>query len=661
MALAACSGGDDPVDPGTPGAATTVNISVVTTTMVAGATQQLSAKLYDKNGRLVTSTSVSWSVLPQTVATISSTGLLTAVAPGSATVTASAGSITSTVEVIVTPDLCTTPVSLAVGEVKVVTGGAAVSCITLAATTGTSDFLIVGANTRPVQDDLLQYTLATAAAGTSALVAPVASALNAPEVQAQLDPRLLVQAQEAARVDGLHERLRSFERARLTDVVRQSARQRADVTLSRTAPSFAVAAAIAAVGDTVTIRVPNLAEGKDICRDFITVKGVVRAQSTRAVIVEDIASPSGGFTTTDYNQIASEFDTVIFPADTSWFGAPTDINNDGRITILYTPEVNKLTPSGSSGFTAGFFFGSDLIKKSEYPNTNDCRNQTNEQEIFYLLSPDPTGRFNNVRTTVTVRQGTRGVIAHEFQHMINQGVRQFNPAVQALETFWLNEALSHLAEEVTGRRLLSFGDFQRLRYSDVNPTPATPDNYNAWFRQNLSRLQRWMVRPDTSAAVSAQNRIQLAPRGASWALLRYTIDHYSSGSARAFTKALAAGPQTDVANLMARARGAQFEQIIAGWLIANYADGLGINGLAPRYGYLSWNMRDAMSGSNNGTFPLLVNALPGTVSTRALSSSGNYFRLQRTGASPAIQIRMQAPTGGSIASDYATVAILRAQ
>lgn len=661
LALAACSGGDDPIDPGTPGPAAVVNISVVTTSMVAGATQQLTAKLYDRNGRLVTTPAVTWSVTPQAVATISSSGLLTAVAPGSATVTASAGSLTSTVEVIVTANPCTTPVSLAVGEVKIVTGGAAVACITLAATTATSDFVVVGANTRPVQDDALQYTMATAAAGTSALQAPVAAALNAPDVQAQLDPRLLLQAQEAARADGLHERLRAFEYERLSGAVRAAARQRADVAFARSAPSLAVSAALAAVGDTVTIRVPNLADGKDICRDFITVKGVVRSQSSRAVIVEDIAAPSGGFTVTDYNQIASEFDTLIFPADTAWFGAPTDINNDGRITILYTPEVNKLTPSGSSGFTAGFFFGSDLIKKSEYPSSNDCRNQTNEQEIFYLLSPDPTGQFNNVRTTVTVRQGTRGVIAHEFQHMINQGVRQYNPAVEALETFWLNEALSHLAEEVTGRRLLNFGDFQRLRYGDVNPTPAQADNYNAWFRQNLSRLQRWMVRPDTSAPVSAQNRIQLAPRGASWALLRYVLDHYSNGSARAFTKALAAGPQTDVSNLMARAQGAQFEQIIAGWLIANYADGLSVSGLAPRYGYLSWNMRDAMSGSNNGTFPLLVTALPGTTTTRALSSSGNYFRLQRTGASPQIQLRMQAPTGGNITSDYATVAILRAQ
>ncbi|HEX4936038.1 MAG TPA: hypothetical protein VFV33_22815, partial [Gemmatimonadaceae bacterium] len=401
--------------------------------------------------------------------------------------------------------------------------------------------------------------------------------LTSPAVQAQLDPRLLLEQQEALRVDGLHARLRGYERDWVSPVVPSVAR--ANATASATEqPLRSVALAVQALGDTVTYRVPNLNTGKDICKDFITVKAVVRALSARATIAEDITAPSGGFSATDYSAIASEFDNLIFPADTSWFGKPTDINSDGRVTILYTPEVNKLTPSGSAGFTAGFFFGSDLIKKSEYPTTNDCRNQTNEQEIFYVLSPDPSGTYNNVRSTVTVRQGTRGVIAHEFQHMINQGVRQYNPAVEALETVWLNEALSHLAEETVGRALLGVGDFQRLTYAQVNPTPSAANDYNAFFRQNLVRFQRWMARPDTAAPISVQNRAQLAPRGASWALLRYVIDQYSNGSARTFTKALAAGPQTDVANLLARAPGVQFDQMITGWLVANYADGLTVSG-----------------------------------------------------------------------------------
>ncbi|MFN8669732.1 MAG: Ig-like domain-containing protein [Gemmatimonadaceae bacterium] len=661
VALAACSGDKTPTEPNTPGPVAFVNIAVVSSSMVVGATQQMTAALYDKDGKAVTSSSVTWSAAPTSVGTISASGVLSAVAPGTVKVTATSGALTSSADVVVDANPCTSPITMTAGQVKTFSGGATVSCITLAASAGASDYVVIATNTRPIQDDVLQYSVSLQqAAGLEALPSSVSlAALTSPAVQAQLDPRLLVEQQEAARVDGLHERLRGYERAWVGPVVQSVARTSATATPARAQQS--VALAVQAVGDTITYRVPNLNTGKDICKDFIAIKAVVRALSSRATIVEDVAAPSGGFTTTDYNAIASEFDNLIYPADTSWFGKPTDINSDGRVTILYTPEVNKITPPGSAGFTAGFFFGSDLIKKAEYPTTNDCRNQTNEQEIFYVLSPDPAGTFNNVRTTVTVRQGTRGVIAHEFQHMINQGVRQYNPAVEALETFWLNEGLSHLAEEFVGRALLGVGDFQRLTYNQVNPTPNSANDYNAFFRQNLVRFQRWMVRPDTAAPISVQNRAQLAPRGASWALLRYVIDQYSNGSARTFTKALAAGPQTDVANLLARAPGVQFNQMITGWLVANYADGLTINGLGSKYGYSSWNMRDAMTGSNGGTFPLLVTPLPGTFSGQAMSSSGSYYRLTRTTNSPQVQVKVQAPGGANLSNDYSTVVVLRVQ
>jgi hypothetical protein len=76
--------------------------------------------------------------------------------------------------------------------------------------------------------------------------------------------------------------------------------------------------------------------------------------------------------------------------------------------------------------------------------------QTNEQEIFYLLAADPTGEFSDARSTALVRGDAR-TIAHEFQHMINQWIRQFNPAVDEFEVDWLNEGLLHFAEEAVGR------------------------------------------------------------------------------------------------------------------------------------------------------------------------------------------------------------------
>ncbi|HEX4936037.1 MAG TPA: hypothetical protein VFV33_22810 [Gemmatimonadaceae bacterium] len=66
-----------------------------------------------------------------------------------------------------------------------------------------------------------------------------------------------------------------------------------------------------------------------------------------------------------------------------------------------------------------------------------------------------------------------------------------------------------------------------------------------------------------------------------------------------------------------------------------------------------------MAGSNNGTFPLLVSPLPGTFSGQAMSSSGSYYRLTRTGNSPQVQVKLQAPGGSNLTNDYSTVIVLR--
>jgi len=415
-----------------------------------------------------------------------------------------------------------------------------------------------------------------------------------------------------------------------------------------------VAAATLAVGDTIAYRVPD-ANGTDLCTDYTTVRAVVRAIGQRAEIVEDVSAPANGFTASDYQAIASEFDGLIYATDTAWFGRPSDINGDQRVAILYTPEINKLTPKGSAGFVAGFFWGGDLLPRS-VPAQNFSCPASNEQEIFYLLVPDPAGSINsNIRSTSTVRQGTRGTITHEFQHMINQGVREANPAA-GVETSWLNEALSHFAEEAVGRAARGFGDEQTLAYRDVIAAPA---DFNAFFRQNLLRFRSWMQRPDTSSPVSEKAESQLAPRGAAWALVRYAADRHSRGNPRTFIRSLVAGPETDVANLVARA-GVPFDDLLAGFLVANFTTGLGVQGLAPRWTYASWDMRDAMTAVGNGNFPLYVTPLPTQLATRSLAGSGNYFRLTRLPNAPAATFRMQATSaGGPVAFPTARVYVVR--
>ncbi|MEO7967049.1 MAG: Ig-like domain-containing protein, partial [Gemmatimonadaceae bacterium] len=371
LALAACGGSTEPKTQETKGA---IIVSAVTSNMVAGTTQQLHAAVTDSAGKATRTATVSWSAAPASVATISPTGLLTAVAVGTAKVTAKSGTLTSETDIEVVANPCTTALQLNAGEVRTFTGASSVSCVTIAASTSPADYLVIGSNVKPTQDDVLSFTMS--ANGAVASLA-TSDRISTPNI------RDIAEAAAEQRVDAIHERLRDAERRLVAPVARAAALRAANNSALGTEPARSVAtAALAAVGDTLTLKVPNLNTGKDICRDAIIVRAVVRTVSTRATIVEDITSSAGGFTSTDYNSIAAEFDNLIFPTDTSWFGKPTDINSDGHVTILYTPEVNKLAPANASGFTAGFFFGNDLLRKTDFTTASDCKNSTNEQEIF---------------------------------------------------------------------------------------------------------------------------------------------------------------------------------------------------------------------------------------------------------------------------------------
>jgi uncharacterized protein YjdB/heat shock protein HslJ len=72
---------------------TSVSVSPTSASLTSGQTSQLTATVKDGSGTVVPGQSVSWSSLNTAVATVSSTGLVTAVAPGSTTVKATSGGV----------------------------------------------------------------------------------------------------------------------------------------------------------------------------------------------------------------------------------------------------------------------------------------------------------------------------------------------------------------------------------------------------------------------------------------------------------------------------------------------------------------------------------------------------------------------------------------
>ncbi len=82
-----------------------VQVSPSAETIELGSTLQLTAEAFDENGHAVAGAELSWESSDAAVATVDAGGLVTAVAEGVATITASAGSVQGTAEITVGPDL----------------------------------------------------------------------------------------------------------------------------------------------------------------------------------------------------------------------------------------------------------------------------------------------------------------------------------------------------------------------------------------------------------------------------------------------------------------------------------------------------------------------------------------------------------------------------
>jgi Big-like domain-containing protein len=80
-----------------------VAITPTSSTLDVGATAQLTAVAYDASDAVVQGKSIAWSSSANTVASITSTGLLTGVSPGNATITATADGRRATADVTVIP------------------------------------------------------------------------------------------------------------------------------------------------------------------------------------------------------------------------------------------------------------------------------------------------------------------------------------------------------------------------------------------------------------------------------------------------------------------------------------------------------------------------------------------------------------------------------
>ena len=611
-----------------------------------GDTVRVRGSLRDQYGNTIGGQLITYSTLNPTLASINSTGLVTALTIGTARVVAEASGRADTVPVTISAtgaSVCgpIAPRVLALGEVFIPPAGSSsiTTCIASpSAINGEYALTLVSSATSfgtssPVDVLALGTTGPTIAAltGDANPFAPIAT--GASSVSASIDvfdaattALSPVRAAELAR--------RTLERRELTPLVSEAR----DWMAARTATSpaatsrtaYAVTAAVTAagakVGDVLRLNVnANVA-----CANADIRSGRVAAVGTKSIIVSDTENPTGGYTDAEYAAIAATFDTLVFPMDTTAFGAPSNIGGDGKIILLYTRAVNALTPSGAGYTIGGFFFARDLYPKTAKNGLAACA-ASNEAEMFYLLAPDPNGTVNtNKRTKDEVTLLNLTTIAHELQHLINSSRRLYvNTGARPNEETWLDEGLSHLAEELLYFRMTNVTSRQNLGLTDVAGNATRSDQFRNYASQNFSRFYSYLVAPEVNSPYAPND--SLATRGAIWNFLRYAAGRQGAAGEASFLRSLVNSNTTGVANLQNVLSGGQFADYLRDWSVSLIADDFSPTttaALSPSYIMPSWNFRSIFpglrfsGGTALGVYPIATRSLLSGSPQRVLLAGG---------------------------------------
>jgi hypothetical protein len=610
-----------------PGAAATLVATPDAASLGVGDTLRVRASLRDQFGNEISGQAFTFTSLDEVRATVTTSGLVTAIAQGSARIVAAASGRADTVALAIgaagtSPCGATASRLLGLGEVinPVAGPGSLTACLEAPAGPTSAEFALT----------LISTATSFGTTSVADVVgfntrAPVSAALTAPipDGNTIAMPAGTMLGNVLSGVERFERQMRiteSQELASLTDAAREFMdvpRPRASLTAVN-------------VGDEIKLN----ANANQACSNADTRTGRVAAVGNRAIVVSDKENPSGGYTDAEYASIVATFDTLVFPMDTAAFGAPSNISPYGKIILFYTRAVNALTPQGAGFTIGGFFFARDLYPKAARNNLPAC-SASNETEMFYLLVPDPDGAVNsNRRAKTDVTRLNLTTIAHELQHLINASRRLVvNNASSTTETVWLDEGLSHLAEELLYFRVSGYSTRSNLVLTDVNGTRAT--DFTTYASQNFSRFYSFITAPENSSPYAPND--SLATRGAIWNFLRFAAARQGPAGEAAFLRSLVNTTATGVTNLQQVLSGGAFADYLRDWTISLIADDYAANttaGLGSQYVNPAWNFRSIYpglrlaGGAALGVYPIATRSLVAGVPQRIPLAGGtsSYVR-----------------------------------
>ncbi len=398
-----------------------------------------------------------------------------------------------------------------------------------------------------------------------------------------------------------------------------------------------------------SLRAFSVATGLDSTSGYATVTARLDYVGANVLVYVDTLAPAGGFDSTQLQTYGQYFDQVLYPIDTTAFGPPTDIDQNGHVIVLMTPTVNAVTSPATcnaAGYVAGFF------NEEDFNGPTDP--YSNQGEIFYTIVADPLGAYSCAHSVGEVEFSVPATFLHELQHLINFGEHVVIDGGLPGAS-WLDEGLSIAAEEEGS-----------LHYERQCPPPACrtnpdqlfPDSSQGFVQDFLYDSYLYAFLPDT-ASITLENDAGpgLSWRGGAWLLVRWLADRTPG-----LYRALERGPSGGVADIE-QATGQSFPSLFADFGLALYTDSLpglprSTAPLADRF--VSRNVKQlwarlyVTSGGSGGVTlvdPVQLFQITGDTSSAVLyPGTVTYFRLDTPAKAATVSIRFAAPGGAAFAS-----------
>ena len=316
--------------------------------------------------------------------------------------------------------------------------------------------------------------------------------------------------------------------------------------------------------------------------EFTKATGKLRFLGAHIGIFVD-TSAFASYTDAELALLGSLFDTVLYPTVVESFGPESDIDRNGKVLVFMTPRVNALVAAndcGQHGFVTGFFYGRDLLPSLPHSNAG---------EVFYALVPDPVARYSCAHTSLDTRRLVSGTFIHEMQHMISYFHHVVARGGESEEP-WLNEGLSHIAEELASRV------FEARYPPPLGRTTAEqifPDSAQPFITTQLLNAYVYLYSSADHSVTTFVGSGSLEERGAAWLFLRWLGDQKGD----AIFRRLVQTSLTGIANVEART-GERFPTLFGDFSVAIWADsipGVPRSQVPARYRFHSRNLRQLMA------------------------------------------------------------------